>query len=204
MSEQTPITNQNEYQNCWQAVRNNEENGLYRLYHAEYDRFYRYGMLSAKDPVLVKSAINTTFVNLWAKRHSLPEVENIRGYLFIWYKRQLFHELRQSAAAQKGLAHDPENALLTESSYEDALVNHELDEMRKAHIRKAMSSLTERQRTFIQLRFFEELSFEEIAEQTNTSVRTVYNTLHTAINRLRVELGDAPLLLAWLALTQHP
>lgn len=204
MSEQTPITDQNEYQDCWQAVRHNNENGLYRLYHAEYDRFYRFGILSAKDPVLVKSAINSTFVNLWAKRQTLPDVENVRGYLFIWFKRQLFQDIRQQATSNNRISStEPSATLLTESSYEDALVSHELDELRRALIRKAMSCLTERQRSFIRLRFFEELSFEEIAEHSNTSIRTVYNTIHTAINRLRQELGDTPLLVAWLAMMQN-
>ncbi len=185
------------YLQHWQAFRLHNEQSLYWLYHAEYDRFYRYGLLSAQDPHLVKSAINAVFIDLWTRRQSLPDVENVRGYLFICFKRRLFHALR---AEKDNAVSLPENwpQHLAESSYEDALIGHELDARRKEQIRRALDTLTERQRSCIRMRFFEELSYEEIAEQTNTTVRTVYNTIHNAINRLRQELGDLPLLLAWL------
>ncbi|WP_420854516.1 RNA polymerase sigma factor [Solitalea lacus] len=37
----------------------------------------------------------------------------------------------------------------------------------------------------IKLRFFEQLSYEEIAGRTSISIRTIYNTIHAAINLLR-------------------
>lgn len=186
-------------QHYWQELRQDKENGLYQLYQAAYDGFYRYGMLSVSDPHLVKSAINSTFTDLWIKRQQLPEVDQVKAYLFICFKRQLFQLIRKESADLDRKDTLPQ-VLLTEASFEEALVGHELDALRKARIRKALAVLSARQRQFIQQRFFEDLSYEEIAELSTTSVRTVYNTIHSAINRLRQELGDTEwilLLLAW-------
>ena len=55
----------------------------------------------------------------------------------------------------------------------------------KKLLRNAVESLPERQRELVQLRFYEHMSYEEIAMKTSLSVRTVYNKLHEAIKKLR-------------------
>lgn len=196
------MNNQNtaSYLHHWLRFRTqNDEQSLYWLYHAEFDRLYRFGLLSTQDPSLVKSAINAVFVDCWVRRPQLPEVDNVPGYLFVCFKRQLFHSLRAETNKAVTLPGDwPQH--LAETYYEEAVVGHEPDDHRKALIRKALEALTPRQRDFIRLRFFEELDYEEIAEQSNTSVRTVYNTIHSALNRLRLQLGDIMWLLACLLL----
>jgi len=42
-----------------------------------------------------------------------------------------------------------------------------------------------RQKEIIRLRYFDTVSFKDIADQTGLSERTVYNTLHNAIKVLR-------------------
>jgi RNA polymerase sigma-70 factor (ECF subfamily) len=48
-----------------------------------------------------------------------------------------------------------------------------------------MSSLPNRQRELIQLRYYEQLSCEEIALRTGLSLRTIYNKLHEGLKKLR-------------------
>lgn len=182
-----------QFQQYWQDMLQGKENGLYQLFQQVYDQFYRFGMLSSQDSQLVKSSISSVFLELWTRRDSLPDVENVQGYLFICFKRELYRSIRkEDIQGQKLYEFNP--ILLTESSYEEALIGHELDAMRKERIKTALNTLSARQRQFIQQRFFEELTYEEIAEQSNTSVRTVYNTIHSAIGRLRSELADWELI----------
>jgi len=42
-----------------------------------------------------------------------------------------------------------------------------------------------RQKEIIRLRYFDAVSFKDIADQTGLSERTIYNTLHNAIKVLR-------------------
>ena len=77
------------------------------------------------------------------------------------------------------------NNELAEQSYEDYLVGQVCNE-ELAHVLKiAIAALPVRQRKLLQLRFYEQLGFEEIAERTSLSVRTIYNKLHEAIKKLR-------------------
>jgi len=182
----------------WASVRNNNEQALYQLYHQQYDGLYRYGIRVCRDTELVKDAINSLFAEIWQKRNTLPELDNVKGYVFIWFKRKLFKQLKE----QKAGSFINESILLNqepeERSYEEILIGIENNELLKEKIRRALDSLTARQKELIQLRFFEDLSFEEIAEKTNTSIRTIYNTIHAAINRLKTELRDTAISLLFI------
>lgn len=83
------------------------------------------------------------------------------------------------------------------------------DSMRPADerlvVRQALGRLTPRQRTILVLRYFEDLSETEVAEQLGCSVGTVRSTTHRALEKLRrtapefggtegVETAEAPRL----------
>ena len=52
-------------------------------------------------------------------------------------------------------------------------------------VKKLMESLPENQRDVVYMRFFQELSFKEIAEQTNVSINTSLGRMRYAIINLR-------------------
>src|SRR5690625_664260 len=79
----------------WKEVRYGNEDALFRLYMDNYDHFYRYGLHISSDRTMAMECINETFTDVWIKKNDLPEVENVQGYLFVIYKRKLFHKLKQ-------------------------------------------------------------------------------------------------------------
>ncbi len=177
----------------WASIRENDEQALYQLYYSLYDRLFRHGIRICQDTELVKDSINLLFTEVWEKRGNLPELDNVSGYIFIWYKRKLYKQLKENRARRFIDEASILSLELEEKSYEETLISIENNELIKEKIRKALDSLTDRQRELIQLRFFEDLSFEEMAAKTNTSIRTIYNTIHAAINRLKIELRGTPI-----------
>lgn len=173
----------------WNEIRYNNEQALYQLYMESYDRLFQYGLRASSDAELVKSVINEVFTGLWLKRDRLVEVENVSGYVFIYFKRVLFLQLQKSKGrGRRARDIDPDKELW-EIPYEDLLIVMEQDEERKQRIKTAIDQLTKRQKELIGLRFYEEMSFEDIADKTGLTLRTIYNTLHTAITVLRKALG---------------
>jgi RNA polymerase sigma factor (sigma-70 family) len=75
-------------------------------------------------------------------------------------------------------------------SYEEHLVKLQSDINLRAKIAKAMSKLTARQQELIRLRFFENLSYDEIAGQCGITKRTAYNIIYDGIRILQTELYD--------------
>jgi RNA polymerase sigma factor (sigma-70 family) len=74
---------------------------------------------------------------------------------------------------------------LVEYSYEDYIIAWQDKEAVRRMLLQAMQSLSMRQRELVQLRYYEQLSCEEIAGRTGLSLRTIYNKLHEALKKLR-------------------
>lgn len=55
------------------------------------------------------------------------------------------------------------------------------DELLKQRLKQAMENLTFRQKQLIILKFFDGLTYEDIAKQTNQSIKTAYNTIYDAL-----------------------
>jgi RNA polymerase sigma-70 factor (ECF subfamily) len=70
--------------------------------------------------------------------------------------------------------------------YEDLLIAFQQSEEKKIELKAALKKLTKKQLEIIKLRFFDNLSYAEIALQTSLSQRTVYNLVYEAIRHLRV------------------
>ncbi len=162
-----------------------DEEALFSLMSLYYNELFRYGVKFTGDVEETKDALNQFFLHFWDNRDKLGKVENLKAYLFVSYKRWLITWLRQS---KKNLPFSPTDNLaneLIELSYEEYLVKQSRDEELGQVLKEAIETLPPRQRQLLQLRFYEHLDFEEIAERTSLTVRTVYNKLHEAIKKLR-------------------
>jgi len=53
------------------------------------------------------------------------------------------------------------------------------------HIVRMLASLTDEQRLVIELKFFQQFTFEEISQQTGTAISTIKTRLYTALQNLR-------------------
>jgi RNA polymerase sigma factor (sigma-70 family) len=175
----------------WKLLAEGEKQGLYACFSLFYDDLYRFGMSLYKNPELIKESIQNLFIELWQIREKLSGVENIQQYVFTIYKRIIYktHQkyLRKDASNNLHLE-DLEEHYIAENSYEAILIASQEDEHLKKRLLKALSNLSPRQKEIIQMRYFESLSFKEISIKTLLTERTVYNTLHNAVNVLRETL----------------
>jgi RNA polymerase sigma-70 factor (ECF subfamily) len=153
-----------------------------------YDHLFRYGLRMIADRSVSMDCINELFTEVWDRRHRLPEVEQVRGYLFVIFKRKLSrHVTRRQpvlSLAEEDMLSFPHN----DSSYEELLIAMQSEEEKKMKVRMALDHLTGRQKELIRLRYYDNLSMEEISEKLQISLRTIYNTMHSAITILRKEL----------------
>lgn len=79
----------------------------------------------------------------------------------------------------------------TEENIEDRLITNQIHE----DLMKMMVHLPENQQEVIKLRFFDGLSFKEIAEQTNTSINTTLGRVRYALINMRKIMEDNQIIL---------
>ena len=73
------------------------------------------------------------------------------------------------------------NIRLSEGTVETEIVNHQI----LADVRRLMKHLPEEQREVVHMRFYQDLSFKEIAEMTGVSINTSLGRMRYAILNLR-------------------
>ncbi len=73
------------------------------------------------------------------------------------------------------------NSKLSEKSYEDIVSNEQVLQ----DVKRLVEFLPESQRSVVKMRFFEDLSFKEIAEKTDVSINTALGRMRYALMNMR-------------------
>lgn len=178
----------------WLQVKQGNRSALELLYKRHYQVLYRYALKLAKQKEPAQDCLQELFFQLWIKRDNLKEVQSVRFYLMKWLKREVIRALndKQSGSNIISIDFDTEDLGLV---VEDLLESKEAKLHNAGALRKAIELLTNREREVIYLRFFLELTYDEICEAMNLSYQVVMNYVHRALKALRASgLGDKILL----------
>ena len=81
-----------------------------------------------------------------------------------------------------------------EIDIETAIIRSELEREQLKVLQREINNLTKQQREVLYLKYYKKMSSDEIAQVMGLTSRTVYNTTHTAISRLREQLSKTFLL----------
>ncbi|UII20937.1 RNA polymerase sigma factor [Fulvivirga ligni] len=158
-----------------------------QIYHKHIDALYHYGIKFKANQQLVEDCIQDLFADLWQRPESLSRVKNMRPYLLGALRRKLLKRIYAEKEAPY-----PEEELNTffEVRFADnSEVQKLFDQEHLLIIHSAFCKLTEKQKEVIYLRFYNQLSFEEIAEVMSVQTRTIYKLSHRALTVLKEELG---------------
>lgn len=154
------------------------------FFHTYYPILFKVGYQICADKELTKDLLQSFFLELWETQFQSNSIKYLESYLKKAFYRKVVKELQKENNAQK----KNRSYLLTKEnpSYENLLIN--LDEQsaqKKEQLKEALGRLSEQQRKVIELRFYEGLDYEEIAQFTGNQKQTIYNQMHTAIRKLK-------------------
>jgi len=178
----------------WVAMKSGEPAALENLYRLYSAALYNYGSKFSGDKDLVKDCIQELFVNLWTRREFISHPSDVRNYLFKSFRLSIF---KKAALINKNDEYlDTENYPFSVTlSIEDELITGEQNDALKSRLQNTISSLTDRQREAVFLKFYENLSYEEIAEVMGISVKATYKLMARSLSFLRDNLSKDDLLL---------
>lgn len=173
----------------WEGMRHGNQSMFLELYKRYYPLLLFAGYRQKAD-ALIKDIIQQLFLELWEKRNNIQQAENVKSYLFISFLRKLTHDLKKSARVVNIEITEFSRSADGLSTPEESLIfkNEHLHLTRS--LADQVDKLPERQRELIVLRFYEGLSYDLIAARTGLSQRTVYNTIHEALKKLRLEMAE--------------
>ncbi|KKX50646.1 RNA polymerase sigma factor [Sphingobacterium sp. IITKGP-BTPF85] len=178
------------YRLLWERVRNGDEQAFFDLYAALFNELVNFGIRTCGDADLASEATDEIFVTIWEKRDRLDRVENVQAYLITFLKRKILRLLEKQHKIQTALRHVKAEDDWIEIPYEEFIIKVQTNEWIQIRLKEALEKLSFRQKQLIHLKFFEGYSYEKIAETTQMTVKTAYNTLYDALKVLRQELKD--------------
>lgn len=185
----------------WDSFRSGNEEAFVRLFHLYADLLFYYGCSITPDRDLVKDSIQELLCSLWERGPDCPTVTNLKAFLFTSLRRQLLRKLQYDRRYEYLEENEaaPEYELPNES-VEAEIIRRETDELSRQRLQFAVKNLPNRQREAIHLRYYEGLSYEEIAQVMEVKKGTVGRFIAQAIDGLRKAM-DQVLLFALLMLT---
>jgi RNA polymerase sigma factor (sigma-70 family) len=153
------------------------------LYIEYFKKFYNYGKKFTPDVSLIEDVIQEVFLDFWAKKEKLLNVENYQTYFFSSFKYTLLKKIKQAYKTDYGNTNhsEPQGDFLIDQ----VMINKELSFKLQQKLQKALNALTAHQREAIFLRFYEKLSYEEVAAVLNITVKATYKIMARSLTVLR-------------------
>jgi RNA polymerase sigma-70 factor (ECF subfamily) len=174
----------------WNQLRSGDQQSLLRLYKEYYVGLINFGVKMTDNVELTNDCISQMMLKLWDKRNTLSEVKNVRSYLITCLKNELLIELRKQNKIRSGdINFDYVNQ--HELSYEEHLIQLQASLDVKNSLSRAFSRLTKREKQLLELKFFEDLSYDEIAVKCDITKRTAYNIIHEALRTLKADFEQS-------------
>jgi len=175
-------------QQLWESFLGGSQQAYQTIYALYYQNLYSYGLRKINHPDLVRDCIQDLFVNLWTSRQNLTTTDNIKYYLLAALKNLI---ARANLRQERWERIDPAmlNSFQLEFNPESEYIQRENISIQSKMILDALDELTPRQKEVLYLRYFEELTFEEIADLLDISVRAVYKLGYRGIDALKVILN---------------
>ena len=129
----------------------------------------------------MEDCIQELFTDIWRNKTSAPAI-SIRAYLLKALKYKILRQLGKPVL--QAITENDANGCF-EWSYEDFIIDKD-EQLRKARqVRNALDQLTVRQKEIIYLKYYQDLSYEEVSVIMNINYQVARNLLYQAIKSMK-------------------
>lgn len=187
----SPYNPQQDEQFLWARLCNGDREAFGEIYRRYFPLLFRYCIRFTTDRSLVKDMLQDFFSQLYVQRAGLSLPVNLKSYLLVSARRKLFRYLDKSAQGPASLDEGTASGFALELSPESILINRQRTEQTTRLLQQKLDALTLRQKEAIYLRFYEGLSYEEIADiMVLKEVKYARTLIYRAIAELKELLAQ--------------
>lgn len=153
-----------------------------RIFNSHYDEIMHFLYFKSGDVQVAEDLVQDVFHILWEKRDSIKK-ETVRPYLYKIAENLFINRQRKSKVDYNFRSELPK--MINNESPEFVMELKEFD----FRFQKALSGLKEKQRITFLMNRVEALSYTEIAERLNITVKAVEKRMQIAINQMTKQLN---------------
>ena len=181
----------------WNSFKQGNWDAYTHLYNDYYSLLTNYGYKFTRNSNLIEDAIHDLFVRLWTSRSNLGDPVSVKNYLYKALRNTLLRKIK-SEEKYTGIDGDeyPFGFEVTYNNQADLAIEEK--EFREK-VKAIVNTLPPRQKEIIYLRFYEGLSYDEIADIMSIGINSAYKLLYKALENLQQTLGPSALLASLLS-----
>ena len=184
----------------WEGLKADDVQALQSLYQLYHQDLFQYGKRMTKDEQFIEDALQETFLSIWKYRRTASLPMAVKPYLLKVFRNELLRLFKERSAI---VYTDETLEFSFEIAFDQKIIEGEDGRLLSAQVNKALQKLTHRQREIIYYRFYENLSFEDIAGLMGMQTRATYKLAARALAALREILGPDRLTLMLMLLAGY-
>ncbi len=168
----------------WYFFVKGDINAFSTLFKGYYPILYNYGLKISGNTSLTEDCLQDFFVYLYDNRQNLGEVNNVRSYLFVSFRRSILKKLKR----ERMFTDYDElmgNISKFEFSVEEITIRQELTSLKRTVLAGLLNSLSIREKEAVYLKYYSDLKTDQISAVMGISYQSVLNTLQKAFLKLR-------------------
>ena len=183
-------------QACWEAFSQGDDQAFEKLYKACYPRLTSYGHSINHAESLIHDCIQDLFIVLWENRRRT--IRNIDQYLHVSFRNEYLRKLRAARRVEPAVEQSL-NTLEPAPSFESVLIEEEQKSNRMGLLKEELNKLPQKRKEVIYLRYYRNLSIDEISEIMGLQQQIIRNYLSKGISTLRRIEPLRRAILTWLS-----
>ncbi len=145
---------------------------------------YAYSFLN--DGAEAEEVVQNTFVKIWERRTTIQVQTSVKAYIYSMVRNSCLNVIKHEKVKQEFAQDHQYVSEKARPVVEEKMISNDLE----SKIYEAMRALPEQCRLVFQLSRFEELKYQEIADQLEISVKTVENQMGKALKTMRLHLKE--------------
>lgn len=174
----------------WAKMLEGDHDAFNILYERYFPMLFRYALRFTTNRSIIKDLLQDLFTALFLKGRELPPVRNPRSYLLVAIRRKVIKKIQQEARNSTEAIQEQEYDFSLELSAENAIINKQSWQQQRDLLEQTLALLTRRQKEAIYLRFYEEMSYDEIAEVMSLKeVKYARTLVYRALTEMREQLS---------------
>ena len=170
-----------------EKVKKSNKMAFQHLFNGYYQELCNFGLRYTRQPSVTEEIVQEVFIYLWEKRDQIQINSSVKSYLYTAVRNRSINYIKLQLP--KDLAKTDVDKAFGEASDEGTSDNIENLEL-KERIQIAIDSLPTKCRAIFVLSRNGGLTYQEIADELDLSVKTVENQMTIALKKLRKSLDS--------------
>lgn len=168
-----------------ECLSHDDRKAFEHIFRTYYQDLCRFGVTYVKDMDVSEELVQQIFINIWERRYELSISTSMKSYLFTAVRNKSFNYLKLQLPKEYKKVDIDDVGFIDTSNKEEDIVFEDL----KEYVAKAIDSLPGKCKTIFNLSRNSGLTYKEIAEELDISVKTVENQIGIALKKLREQLN---------------